>query len=142
MFADADYAVAPNGPRFVSEVAVVLGDTAIVWKISTQKCVTTATCEAEYVTLFDAAKYAIFERAVFVFLQPQLAGMCLDIFGHNEDAMTIVNHPSSTSRSKHIDAKFHFIQGLVRIHQHADILTKALWRDKFMVHHAALMNLV
>ena len=33
MFADADYAVAPNGPRFASVVAVVLGDTAIIWKI-------------------------------------------------------------------------------------------------------------
>ena len=26
MFADPDYAVAPNGPRFVSGVAAVLGD--------------------------------------------------------------------------------------------------------------------
>ena len=41
--------------------------------------------------------------------------MCLDIFVDNEDAMAIVNHPSSASRSKHIDAKFQFIQGLVRI---------------------------
>ena len=44
---------------------------------------TTATCEAEYVALCDAAKEAIFERAVSVFLQPQLAGMCVDIFGDN-----------------------------------------------------------
>ena len=61
------------------------------------------------------AKFAIFERAVFVILQTQLAGMWLDIFVDNEDAMAIVNHPSSASRSKHIDAKFQFIQGLVRI---------------------------
>ena len=26
--------------------------------------------------------------------------------------------------------------------QHADIFTKALWRKKFMVHRAALMNMV
>ena len=58
------------------------------------------------------------------------------------------------SRSKHIvDAKFYFIQGLVRAgeirifhvgtkDQHANILKKALWRNKaFMVHRAALMNL-
>ena len=114
VFAGADYAVAPNGPRFVYVVAVVLGDTAIIWKISTQKCVTTTTCETECATLFDAAKYATFEREVFIFLQSQLAGMCLDVFVDNEDAMAIVNNP--TSRSKHIDVmKFHFIQGLVRI---------------------------
>ena len=65
--------------------------------------------------------------------------------------MAIANNPSNTSRSKHIDMKFHFIQGLVRAgeirilhvgtqHRHADILTKAPWRKKFMVHRAALMN--
>ena len=87
------------------------------------------------------------------FLHPQLAGMCVDIFGGNEGAMVIANNPSSASRSNHIDARFHFIQVFVRageiriVHvgtkdQHADILTKALWRKKFMVHRAALINLV
>ena len=98
---------------------------------------TTATCEAEYVALCDAAKEAIFERVLLVFLQPQLAGMCVDIFGDNEAAMTIANNPTSVLRSKHIDVKFHFIQGLVRAgeirillvgtkDQHANILPKEL----------------
>ena len=79
--------------------------------------------------------------------------MCTDIFGDNESAMAIANNPSSASRRNHIDLKFHFIQGLVRVgeirilhvgtkDQHADILTKALWRNKFMVHRAALMDLI
>ena len=70
---------------------------------------TTATCEAEYVALGDAAKEAIFERAVLFFLQPQLAGMCVDIFGDNEGAMAIANNLSSALRSKHVDVKFHSI---------------------------------
>ena len=41
---------------------MMLGDTAIGWKISTQKCVTIATCEAEYVALCDASKNALFTR--------------------------------------------------------------------------------
>ena len=41
--------------------------------------------------------------------------MCLGIFGDNEGAIAIVKHPSSASRSIHIDVKFDFIQGLVRI---------------------------
>ena len=69
--ADADYAAASNDRRSVSGVAVMLGDTAIGWKSSTQKCVTTATCEAEYVALCDASKEALFtRRAVLAFLQP------------------------------------------------------------------------
>ena len=48
--------------------------------------------------------------------------------------------------------KLHFIRGLFRagevraLHvetaeQHADMLAKPLWRNKFMLHHAALINL-
>ena len=64
----------------------------------------------------------------------------------------IADNPSSASRSKHIDVKLHFFRGLIRagevsiVHvgtekQHADVLTKPLWRKKFLVHRAALMNL-
>ncbi|CAM9864367.1 unnamed protein product, partial [Ascophyllum nodosum] len=143
--ADADYAAASNDRRSVSGVAVMLGDTAIGWKSNTQKCITTATCEAEYVALCDASKEALFLRAVW------LSGMRVDIFGDNEGTKAIADNPSSASRSKHIDVKLHFIRGLIRtggvrlLHvgteeQHADVLTKALWRNKFMVHRAASMN--
>ena len=77
--------------------------------------------------------------------------MRVDIFGDNEGAKAIADNPSSASRSKHIDAKLHFIQGLIHtgevriLHlgtkgQHTDVLTKALWRKKFMVHRAAFIN--
>ena len=51
VYADADYAAASNDRRSVSGVSEILGDTAIGWKGSTQKCVTTATCEVEYVAV-------------------------------------------------------------------------------------------
>ena len=151
MYADADYAPSSNGRRSVSGVAVMLGDTAIGWKSSTQKCVTTATCEAEYVALCDASKEALFTRAFLVFLQPELSGMRVDIFGDNEGARAIADNLNSASRSKHIDVKLHCKRGSIRtgevriLHvgtelQHADVLMKALWRKKFVVHRAALMN--
>ena len=66
--------------------------------------------------------------------------------------MAIVNNPSIASKSKHIGVKFDFFKDLCRTlacdtcvgrkDQYADILTKALWRLKFMVHRTALMNLV
>ena len=92
-------------------------------------------------------------RAVLVlFLQPDLTGMRMEIFGDNEGAKAIADNLSSASRSKHIDVKLHFIRGLIRAgevsimhvgteEQHADVLTKPLWRKKFLVHRAALMNL-
>ena len=66
-YADADYAAASDDRRSVSGLAVVLGDTAVSWKSSVQKCVTTAKCEDEYVALRDAAKRSDIRESGFVF---------------------------------------------------------------------------
>ena len=86
VYAVADYAAAFNDRRLVSDVALIMGDTAIGWKRSTQKCVTTATCEADYVALCDESKEALFTRAVLVFLQLEPSGMRVDIFRDHEGA--------------------------------------------------------
>ena len=116
VYADADYAAASNDRRPVSSVAVMLGDIAIGWKSTTQKCVTTATWEAKYVALCDASKDALFtKKAVLVFLQPELSGTRIDLFGDNEGSKAIADSPNSASRSKHIDVKLNFIWGLIRM---------------------------
>ena len=77
--------------------------------------------------------------------------MRVDIFGDKEGSKAIADNPSSASRSKHIDVKLHFIRGLIRtgeakiLHegteeQHVDVLTKALWKNNFLVYRAASMN--
>ena len=108
VYAYADYAAASNDQRSVSGAAGILGDTAIGWKSSTQKCVTTATCEVEYVALCDASKEALFTRAALVFLQSELSGMRVEMFGDNKGAKAIAdNSSSSASSSKHIEVKLH-----------------------------------
>ena len=114
VFADADYAAASNDRRSASGVTMILGDTVIGWKSSTRRCVTTAKYKAESVTLCDASKEALFMRVVLVFVQPELTGMRVEVFGENEGAKAIANNSSSASKSKHINVKLHFIGGLVR----------------------------
>ena len=114
MYAEADYAATSNGRRSVSGGAVILDDTAFGWKRSKQKYVTTATCEAECVALCDGSKEAKFTRAGWAFLQPKLRGMRVDIFVDYEGSKAIADKPSSASRSKHFDVKFHFIRGMIR----------------------------
>ena len=149
----ADYAEASSSRRSVSNVTVLLSDTAIGWKSSTQKCVTTATCEAECVALFDVSKQAFFTRAFFLmFLQPELGGLRVDIFVDQGSSKVVVDNTSSAMRNKKADVKLHSIRGLIHTgevrtiyveteDQHVDVLTNALWRNKNMVHRAALMNL-
>ena len=109
VYADADYAAASNDRRSVSGVAEILGDTAIGWKSSTQKYVTTASCEVEYVALCDASKEALFTIAALVFLQSELSGMRVELFGDSKGAKAIAdNSSSSASSSTHIEVKLYF----------------------------------
>ena len=62
VYTDADYAATSIDRRSVSGVAVLLSDTAIGWKRSTQKCMATATCEAQYVALCVPSNEALFTR--------------------------------------------------------------------------------
>ena len=112
---------------------------------STQHCVTLSTSEAEYVTMAQGAKTALFTRAVLAFLQPQLVGRIIDLFENNQGAIAMAVNSISGGRTKHIDVRYHFIRELVKHkaiaikytesrNQHADILTKAIEAEGFVRH--------
>ena len=152
MFADADYADRCNDRRSVSGVAVMLGNTAVSASSTTQHYVTLSTSEAEYVAMAHGAKTALAIKAVLDFVQPHLSGSAIGMYEDNEGAKALAENPQGSHRSKHIDVRFHFLRGLVRLgqvtvhsvasaEQHADILTKPLGREAFRRHRDFLMNL-
>ena len=79
------------------------------------------------------------------FLRPSVEPCKIDVLEDNEGAIALAENPLSSSRSKHIDVRHHFLrnlteEGVIKIthvpseKQHADILTKALPRSIFEVH--------
>ena len=69
-----------------------------------------------------------------------------------EGAKALSVNSQGSHRSKHIDVRFHFRRGLVRLgqvkvhsvssaEQYAGILTKPLGREAFRRHHDFLMNI-
>ena len=75
------------------------------------------------------------------------------MYEDGEGAKALAENPQGSYRSKYIDARFHFLRGLLRlgqvtIHsavsedQHADILTKPLGREAFPRHRIFLTNLL
>ena len=151
-FADAGYADRCNNRRSVSGVAVMLRNTAVSASNTTQNCVTLSTSEAEYVAMAHGANTAVEIKAVLEFVQPHLSGKTIDVYEDNEGAKPLGENPQGSHRIKHIDVRFHFLRGLVRLgqvtthsvastEQHADILTKPLGREAFRRHRDFLMNL-
>ena len=118
----------------------------------TRKCVTLFTSEAEYVALGVAVKELLFFRQVWRFMIPGKRMPCFAVFEDNQGALQLSKNPVSSSNSKYIDVRHHFLRELVRQgdgsvnhvpseYQHADILTKVLAFDLFAIHRRFLMNL-
>ncbi|GKF53308.1 hypothetical protein Tco_0160218 [Tanacetum coccineum] len=111
-YADADHAGCHNTRRSTSGSAQFLGDRLVRWSSKKQRSTIISTTEAEYIAMSG----------------------CLQLLF----AVTTLQH----SRSKHIDIRHHFIREQVenRVvelyfmetnYQLADILTKALLRERF-----------
>ena len=119
---------------------------------TTRHRVTPSTSEAEYVAMAQGAKTAWFTRALLAFLQPQLDGRIIVLFGDNQGAIATAENPISEGRTKHIDMRYHFIRELAKHkaiaikytesrNQHADILTKAIGVEGFIRYRRFLVNL-
>ena len=101
-----------------------------------------SSCEAKYIASANAACQGIWlSRLLGELLGVQAPKVKLLV--DNKSAIALSKNPVHHDRSKHIDTKYHFVRdcvdrGEVDIdhvstgEQLADILTKALWRDRFV----------
>ncbi|CAN0005911.1 unnamed protein product, partial [Sphacelaria rigidula] len=118
VYCDADYAKKETDRRSVSGVAVMYGGVVVSASSRTQHCVTLSTTEAEYVAMAEGAKEGLFMKAVLTFLRPQTVSgsgenQGILLYEDNEGAGALAENPLSSERSKHIDARYHFIRELV-----------------------------
>ena len=145
MYVDADSASKATDRRSVSGVMVFVAATIVIWISRTQKCVSQSTSEAEYLAMGDSVKEALFVNGMLQFLRPSRKPRKIDVVEDNEGAIALAENPLSSSRSKHIDVRHHFLrnlteEGVIEVthvpteKQHANILTKGLPTDLYEVH--------
>ena len=153
IYVDADYAHKAEDRRSVSGVGVSCGRALVSWFSRTQKCVTLFTTEAEYVAMADGVKEALYVRGILAFLMPSLGSMSIGVYEDNKGAIDLAKKTLSSSNSKHIDVRHHFlremaasgdisVQYLRSKDQHADILAKAIGRESFERHGDLLLGRV
>ncbi|KNZ75285.1 Copia protein [Termitomyces sp. J132] len=133
---DADWASDTDTRRSVSGYAFFLYSSLVSWSSTKQKTVALSSTEAEYMALSHAIREAISIRFLLTSLDLPVPRP-LQIFCDNKSALDIANSDSTTSRSKHIDIRYHFIRDQLKTGSFstswistsdmiADILTKAL----------------
>lgn len=140
-YADSDWA-GSHDRKSTGGYISLLGNSPISWESKRQSVVALSSTEAEYIELTQATKQVIWERRLLKNLgHPQSAPTT--IFEDNQSAMSLAEKPGDHRRTKHIDVQYHFIREKIESkevqveycptgQQLADIMTKALPREKFV----------
>ena len=145
-YSDSDWAEDRHNRRSTSAYTFRLGDGAISWKSRKQATVSLSSTEAEYKAMLDACKEGLWLRYVLseLKLQPKAA---IPLHVDNAGAEALAKNPEHHSRTKNIDARFHFSRECVKsgkisvLHVStkdmlADMLTKPLNRVLLKDHQA------
>lgn len=153
-YADADYANDKASRRLVTGYLFTYSPSIISWKSRRQRTVALSTTEAEYMSISDCSRHALWIKKVFEELNVSLApnsvikdsisvyssNDAISIFNDNNGTIILTKDPVINDRSKHIDICYHFIREKVKeklIATHhiptfenpADYLTKPLSHD-------------
>ncbi|KAL0436856.1 UNVERIFIED_CONTAM: protein NRT1/ PTR FAMILY 2.7 [Sesamum radiatum] len=137
----SDYAGDVDDRKSTTGFVFYFGENAISWCSRKQPIVTLSTCESEYVATTAGTCHAIWLRRLLselYFAQDRATKIMVD----NKSAIALAKNPVFHDRSKHIDARFHFIRDCIAnkeieveyvktLDQVADIFTKALKKDRF-----------
>lgn len=139
-FCDADWANDIDDRKSIGAYIFTFCGSVISWSSKKQTCVATSTTDAEYMSLSQAAREALWIQKLFKDLNIEVK--ILKIYCDNSGAVSLASNPQIHQRTKHIDIIHHFVREKVleksitveRVpssHQLADILTKPLAEPLF-----------
>ena len=117
-FTDSDWANCPDMQHSVGGYVFLLGSGVISWTTKKQKAVTASSCEAEYITGFEAAKEAIWLCSLLSGIS-MLTPMPTMILCDNNATIDLSDDPLLHAHVKHIDIKYHFLQERVQSREFA-----------------------
>ena len=106
-FTDADWASDEGDRRSISGFAIFLSSGLVAWSAIKQRTTALSSTEAEYMALVHVIREGLWLRLFLIALGfpcPRPFPLLCD----NQSALAIVNSKSVTSRSKHIDVRYHF----------------------------------
>lgn len=139
-FVDADWGSCDVDRKSYTGFVFKIGKSVVSWESRKQKTVALSSTEAEYMALSDACKEALFIRNFF--MECLKLNCVITLYNDNQSAQRLCENSMFHARTKHIDMRHHFIRDIVcknlinikylnTEQMTADILTKALVKDKF-----------
>ncbi len=141
-YADASFATPPDA-RSVTGGVVIFAGAAVAWLSKKQTVTALSAAEAEYVALGDVAKRTVIVASL-VGVLPGPSPLPVCIFEDNSAAVAMVEADSPTVGNRHLATRAHYArdmqrQQMIKVvkvdgrNNTADILTKALPREQFVI---------
>lgn len=142
-YCDADWAGDIDDRRSTTGYYFSLGSGSVTWNSKRQVTVALSSTEAEYMAVSSATRELVWLRRLLSELGVAQTVPTV-LYGDNQGAIALAKNPVAHARTKHIDVQHHFIRQQVACdavtlqycptaEMWADVLTKALPRDKHMV---------
>jgi hypothetical protein len=112
VYSDSDWAGDKECRRSVTGFIIYFLGAPIFWKSRLQKTVSLSSTEAEYYALSEAAKEVKF---IIMLLQSIGIEPHLPVIMHvdNVGAIFMAENMSATARTRHVDARYHFIREMI-----------------------------
>jgi hypothetical protein len=144
VFSDSDWAGDKDNLRSVSGFSIFLCGVPILWKSRLQKAVSLSSSEAEFYAVSEAAREIRFVYQILTDLDLKVT-LPIIVKVDNVGAIFMSENSSATSRTKHIDTRYHYIrefieEGFLKIvfvrssENLADFLTKNVSKDVHEFH--------
>jgi len=117
-FSDADWAGDYETRRSTTGFMFIFGGAAVSWASKLQKTVAQSTIEAEYTTLCEASKEAVWldeliQRFTMLVKQSDNLVGPVNIKVNNSGCIDIAKNPVEHKRTKHIDIRYHFVRDAI-----------------------------
>jgi hypothetical protein len=144
-FIDADFAGDTDDKKSTSGYVFLFGGTTVSWLSKKQSCVAKYTMEAKYIACSTAVNNAVWIKRFVDSLKLDMQERPVNVFCNNKSAISLIKSKTNSSKGKHIDNNYHYIQdiverGEIKIHfvpladMMADPMTKGLTLNQFRVH--------
>jgi hypothetical protein len=145
---DADWASDERDQKSISGYCFYYHQALVSWLVKKQQTVSMLSTKSEYYTLSNTIKEAIWIQLLLTLMQLP-SPKTFPILCNNQSTQTIANTDAISSRTKHIDVGYHFIQEHIAkgafsmiwiptCNMVADIFTKPLLNVLFTHHRNSL----
>jgi hypothetical protein len=144
VFTDSDWGGDKDNRHSVSGYVIFLMGVAVMWKSKLQRTTALSSTEAEYYALSEAAKDIKFVSQILDSIGIKI-NYPIYVNVDNVGAIFMAENASATSRTKHVDVRYHFVrefifEGFIKIvfvktaNNTSDIFTKNLSKELFEKH--------